>query len=210
MWLWLDVAGCDQLCQSPKVAARITEGCQESAGGMPDGGQREGRGDDMAGRGGRARGAADLLGSQRLAYGSPRYPRSVCQSILWSCVWRRHATLAPHTTSAPQRKFLGNFSICETNLSFTTRTLTDHRETPTPTRASTTWASTGTRRQAAALVTYVSWRRQCDIGGRPAGESPSEPGPTRPSSRCECTSGLHTGLRRGDAAACRVCVVLAF
>jgi hypothetical protein len=90
-------------------------------------------------------------------------------------------------------KCLGNFSICETNLSFTTRTLTDHRETPTPTRASTTWASTGTRRQAAALVTYVSWRRQCDIGGRPAGESPSEPGPTRPSSRCECTSGLRHG-----------------
>ena len=107
-------------------------------------------------------------------------------------------------------KCLGNFSICETNLSFTTQTLTDHRATPHSNARQYNLGFSGTRRQAAALVTYVSWRRQCDIGGRPAGKPPSEPGTTRPSSRCECTSGLHTGLRRGDAAACRVCVVLAF
>ena len=90
-------------------------------------------------------------------------------------------------------KCLGNFSICETNLSFTTQTLTDHRATPHSNARQYNLGFSGTRRQAAALVTYVSWRRQCDIGGRPAGESPSEPGPTRPSSRCECTSGLRHG-----------------
>jgi len=82
----------------------------------------------------------------------------------------------PCGTAAPRRrgaawKCLGNFSICEPILSFVTQTLTDHRATPTLTRTSTTWAQHVTRRQAAALVTCVSWRRHWRHRRTPGGQA---------------------------------------